>query len=76
LLPAIQQYAEQYPALVFDCSRLTRIDYASALQLHSALQAAAAGRPQNRLPRRQPPGHCAAALLGYANLARIYPHKY
>ncbi|NVM76037.1 anti-anti-sigma regulatory factor [Duganella sp. SG902] len=76
LLPAIQRYAEQYPALVFDCSRLTRIDYASALQLHAALQALPGER---RKIAFRDVNHLVAALLrllGYANLARIYPHKY
>jgi ABC-type transporter Mla MlaB component len=38
--PAIVHYADQYQTLVFDCSRLTRIDY-SAIQLHAHLQALA-----------------------------------
>ena len=78
LLPAIRQYAGQYPALVFDCSRLTRIDYACALQLHSALQELAAG-PEGRKIAFRDVNHLVTALLrllGYANLARIYPHKY
>ncbi|MTV40386.1 STAS domain-containing protein [Duganella radicis] len=76
LLPAIQRYAEQYPALVFDCSRLTRIDYASAIQLHSALQEWAG---QGRKIAFRDVNHLVNALLrllGYASLARIYPHKY
>lgn len=78
LLPAIQQYAEQYPALVFDCSRLTRIDYGSAIQLHSVLQALAVAEPGRHIAFRDV-NHLVTALLrllGYANLARIYPHKY
>jgi anti-anti-sigma regulatory factor len=78
LLPSIQQYAEQYPALVFDCSRLTRIDYACAIQLHSALQELALGTEGRKIAFRDV-NHLVAALLrllGYANLARIYPHKY
>ncbi|MYM21429.1 hypothetical protein GTP46_02050 [Duganella sp. FT135W] len=78
LLPAIQQYAGQYPALVFDCSRLTRIDYACAIQLHSALQELAAGTEGRKIAFRDV-NHLVTALLrllGYANLARIYPHKY
>jgi anti-anti-sigma regulatory factor len=78
LLPAIRQYAEQYPALVFDCSRLTRIDYACAIQLHSALQELAAA-PEGRKIAFRDVNHLVTALLrllGYANLARIYPHKY
>jgi ABC-type transporter Mla MlaB component len=76
LLPAIQQYAEQYPALVFDCSRLTRIDYASAIQLHAVLQPWAG---EGRKLAFRDVNHLVAALLrllGFAGLARIYPHKY
>lgn len=76
LLPAIRQYAEQYPALVFDCSRLTRIDYASAIQLHGVLQELASAG--HKIAFRDV-NHLVAALLrllGYANLARVYPHKY
>jgi ABC-type transporter Mla MlaB component len=76
LLPAIQQYAEQYTTLVFDCSRLARIDYASAIQLHSALQELAG---EGRKIAFRDVNHLVTALLrllGYANLARIYPHKY
>lgn len=78
LLPAIRHYAEQYPALVFDCSRLTRIDYACAIELHAALQALGAG-PEGRKIAFRDVNHLVTALLrllGYANLARIYPHKY
>jgi ABC-type transporter Mla MlaB component len=75
LLPAIQQYADTYPALVFDCSRLARIDYDSAIQLHAVLAALAPGR---KIAFRDV-SHLVAALLrllGFAHLARIYPHKY
>lgn len=78
LLPAIQQYAEEYPALVFDCSRLTRIDYASAIQLHGVLQQLADATPGRKIAFRDV-NHLVTALLrllGFANLARIYPHKY
>nr|WP_315255337.1 hypothetical protein [uncultured Duganella sp.] len=75
LLPAIQRYAEQYPALVFDCSRLTRLDYGSAIALHSLL----AGFGTERKIAFRDVNHLVTALLrllGYASLARIYPHKY
>jgi len=78
LLPAIQQYAEAYPALVFDCARLTRIDYASAIQLHSVLQQLADATPGRKIAFRDV-NHLVTALLrllGFANLARMYPHKY
>ncbi len=78
LLPAIRLYAEEYPALVFDCSRLTRIDYPSAIQLHGVLQAIADAEPGRKIALRDV-NHLVTALLrllGYASLARIYPHKY
>lgn len=76
LLPAIQRYADQYQTLVFDCSRLTRIDYACAIQLHASLQALAG---DGRKIAFRDVNHLVTALLrllGYANIARIYPHKY
>jgi len=76
LQQAIQHYAAAYPSLVFDCSRLVRIDYACAMQLHSTLQALAA---EERKIAFRDVNHLVAALLrlqGYASLARIYPHKY
>ena len=76
MLPAILRYAEQYQTLVFDCSRLTRIDYACAIQLHANLQALAI---DGRKIAFRDVNHLVTALLrllGYANLARIYPHKY
>ncbi len=78
LLPAIQRYADEYPALVFDCSRLTRIDYASALQLHSVLQGLMSEDDTRKIALRDV-NHLVTALLrllGFASLARIYPHKY
>jgi len=76
VLPAILHYADQYQTLVFDCSRLTRIDYACAIQLHANLQALDdAGK---KIEFRDV-NHLVTALLrllGYANIARIHPHKY
>nr|WP_207393648.1 hypothetical protein [Duganella aceris] len=76
VLPAIHDYAGQYQTLVFDCSRLTRIDYACAIQLHAQLQPlAGAGK---KIEFRDV-NHLVTALLrllGYANIARIYPHRY
>ena len=73
LLEQIQHYAGQYPTLVFDCSRLTRIDYACANQLHASL--AQLGK---KIEFRDV-NHLVTALLrllGYADIARIYPHRY
>ena len=76
LLPAIQDYAEQYQTLVFDCSRLTRLDYAAANQLLGSLQAwVKAGK---KIEFRDV-NHLVTALLrllGFADIARIYSHKY
>ncbi|WP_296002145.1 STAS domain-containing protein [Rugamonas sp.] len=75
LLAAIGDYAAQYPAMVFDCSRLSRLELGAANQLLAQLQTLAAGR---RLEFRDV-NHLVTALLrllGYAELARIYPHKY
>lgn len=76
LQPAIEHYAGQYPTIVFDCSRLLRIDYPAAIGLHACLQPlAAAGR---KIEFRDV-NHLVTALLrllGYGELARLYPHKY
>ncbi|GJI91391.1 MULTISPECIES: STAS domain-containing protein [Duganella] len=76
LLPAIQHYADQYQTLVFDCSRLTRIDYACANQAHACLLAL---HQQGKKIEFRDVNHLVTALLrllGYADIARIYPHKY
>jgi ABC-type transporter Mla MlaB component len=76
VLPAIRHYADQYQTLVFDCSRLTRIDYACAIQLHASLQPLAA---EGKKIEFRDVNHLVTALLrllGYSNIARIYPHKY
>lgn len=76
LLDAINGYAEQYPALVFDCSRLARLEFGAANQLLARLQALA---QDGRKVEFRDVNHLVAALLrllGYADLARIYPHKY
>lgn len=73
LLGQIQHYADQYETLVFDCSRLTRIDYACANQLHAGL-----AQLDKRIELRDV-NHLVTALLrllGFADIARIYPHKY
>ncbi|MES2264751.1 MAG: STAS domain-containing protein [Pseudomonadota bacterium] len=80
LLGAICAYADQYPALVFDCSRLARIDFGAANQLLTRLQALA--RQEQETPRKvelRDVNHLVAALLrllGYGTVARIYAHKY
>lgn len=76
LLDAISDYASQYPALVFDCSRLARLDFGAANQLLARLQHLAL---DGRRVEFREVNHLVAALLrllGYASLARIFAHKY
>ena len=76
LLPAIEHYAGHYPTLVFDCSRLLRIDYPAAIGLHACLQPLAA---EGRKIEFRDVNHLVTALLrllGYGDIARLYPHKY
>ncbi|KQW90275.1 hypothetical protein ASC94_21375 [Massilia sp. Root418] len=76
LLDAISDYAARYPALVFDCSRLARLDFGAANQLLARLQHLA--QDGRRVEFREV-NHLVAALmrlLGYAGLARIFAHKY
>nr|WP_154380698.1 hypothetical protein [Pseudoduganella rivuli] len=86
LLAAVTAYAEQYDALVFDCTHLARMDFAAAGQLLSHLQSLAQREPpeagQQRERRRvefREVNHLVAALmrlLGYTGLGRIFAHKY
>lgn len=76
LLAAIGAYAEQYPALVFDCSHLARLEFGAANQLLALLQTLAA---DGRRVEFREVNHLVAALmrlLGYAGLGRIFAHKY
>ena len=76
LLPAIEHYAGQYQTIVFDCSRLLRIDYPAAIGLHACLQPLAA---EGRKIEFRDVNHLVTALLrllGYSDIARLYPHKY
>lgn len=77
LLAAIDDYAGQYPALVFDCGRLARMEFGAASALQSRLAELAAGG-ERRIEFRDL-NHLVAALmrlLGYADIARLFPHKY
>jgi ABC-type transporter Mla MlaB component len=80
LLGSILLYAERYETLVFDCSRLTRIDYPCAIQLHAMLIGLAGdGKGHGKKIEFRDLNHLVAALvrlLGYTAIARIHPHKY
>ncbi|MES2118587.1 MAG: hypothetical protein V4578_25695 [Pseudomonadota bacterium] len=76
LLGALAAYAEQYQTLVFDCSRLARVEFGAANALQARLQALVQGGKKVEF---RDVNHLVAALLrllGYADLAKIYPHKY
>ncbi|MBB3223723.1 STAS domain-containing protein [Pseudoduganella umbonata] len=73
---AIRAHADDCPALVFDCSRLARIDYVAAGHLLALLQQLAG--PERRIEFREL-NHMIAALarlLGYGGVARLMPHRY
>jgi ABC-type transporter Mla MlaB component len=76
LFSAIDAYAAQSGTVVLDCSRLARVDFPAAIALLERLQALAAAG--HRIELRDL-NHLVAALfrlLGYADVARLYPHKY
>lgn len=76
LLAAIAAYGERESTLVFDCSRLNRIECGAASELLAALQKLASAGKQLEL---RDLNHLVAVLLrmlGYADIAKIYPHKY
>jgi anti-anti-sigma regulatory factor len=76
LLDAIASYAQDSGTVLLDCSRLVRADYAAASALAASLrQLAAAGK---KIELRDL-SHMVAALfrlLGFAGVARLFPHKY
>ena len=80
LLEAIAAYAAERDALVLDCLRLTRIDYAAAAVLVTRLRmlAGADGEPGRTIELRDL-NHLIAALLrllGAAEPLRLYTHRY
>lgn len=76
LFPAIDAYAEQYHPVVFDCSRLVRIEFGTAGLLLTKLRALAAAGKKIEL---RDVNHLVAALLrllAFSDIAKIFPHKY
>ncbi|MBA5685688.1 hypothetical protein [Rugamonas apoptosis] len=76
LLGALGTYAEQYQTLVFDCSRLARVEFGAANTFQSKLQTLV---QEGKKVEFRDVNHLVAALLrllGYGELAKIYPHKY
>ena len=61
---------------MLDCSRLARVDYGAAGALLKRLRALAAAGKTIEL---RDMNHLVAALfklMGYADVARLFPHKY
>jgi ABC-type transporter Mla MlaB component len=76
LLTAIDEYASQYQVVVFDCGRLARMEFGAASALQAKVAELASG--ERRIEFRDL-NHLVAALmrlLGYADIARLFPHKY
>ncbi|HEU4372101.1 MAG TPA: STAS domain-containing protein [Telluria sp.] len=76
LFDAIDAYAAQFEAVVLDCSRLARIDYGAAAALHKRLRLLSAAGKKVEL---RDVNHLVAALfklMGFAEVARLFPHKY
>jgi len=76
LLHAIALHAARHPALVLDCSRLARIDYAAANALAAQLRTLA---EDGREVALRDLNHLAAALLrllGIGAQVRLHTHKY
>ena len=78
LLGAIAAYAANDPAapVVLDCTRLVRIGFGAASQLHTTLHRLAADKRRIELRELN---HLVAALLrllNYGDCARLYAHKY
>jgi len=76
LFGAIDAYAAQTKQVVLDGSRLGRIDYAAATALHERLRALVA---QEKTIEFRDINHLVVALfklMGYGNVAKLYPHKY
>ena len=76
LFDAIDAYAAQSEPVVLDCSRLARVDYNAAAGLHKRLRALAAAGKAVEL---RDINHLIAALfklMGFTEVARLFPHKY
>jgi ABC-type transporter Mla MlaB component len=76
VLAGIRGYADRSPSLVFDCSRLARIEYGAATALLALLNELAA---DGRRVELRDLNHLAAALLGLlgaGGAVRLTPYRY
>lgn len=75
LLDQVDLYVSQYDPAVLDCSHMVRVDYEAAGLLLNRLRPLAA---EHRIELRDM-NHLVAALfrlVGYADVVRMFPHKY
>jgi ABC-type transporter Mla MlaB component len=76
LFDAIDAYAAAHEPVVLDCARLARVDYGAASSLLGRLRALSEAGKTVEL---RDMNHLVAALfklMGYAGVARLFPHKY
>ncbi|MCC6070725.1 STAS domain-containing protein [Massilia sp. GCM10020059] len=76
LFQAIDGYAQESEVVLLDCSRLARVEYGAAVALQARLRALAGSGKKIEM---RDVNHLVAALfklLGYAGVARLFPHKY
>jgi ABC-type transporter Mla MlaB component len=76
LFGAIEAYAQEGDTVLLDCSRLARVEYGAAVALQARLRALAGSGKKIEM---RDVNHLVAALfklLGYAGVARLFPHKY
>ncbi len=76
LFDAIDAYAADAPVVIIDCTRLSRVDFGAASALLARLRPIAASKKQIEFRELN---HLIAALfklLGYPEVARLFPHKY
>ena len=76
LFDAIDSYAADAQPVLIDCSRMARIDYSAASAMMARLRALAAAEKTIEF---RDMNHLVAALfklLGYAEVSRLFPHKY
>lgn len=76
VLAGIRAYAARCPAVVFDCSRLARIDYGAGGQLLSLLNELATCDRRIEFRELNHPVAALLRLLGVAGVARLFPHRY
>ncbi|MDB5962167.1 MAG: hypothetical protein JWP59_3461 [Massilia sp.] len=76
LFDAIDAYAANTDLVVLDGSRLGRVEYAAATALHQRLRALAS---HEKIIELRDINHLVSALfklLGFVDVAKLYPHKY